>query len=208
MRLFFPSLFSLALACRGLAQDIQPPEIYPYPGPTIAYPETVIAFTLLARDHQPGSLGSELDYELLAAPAQTAFEILFGRADEKFLLLHWSTPPRAAGGAVHQFVVKVTDHGTPPLSATNVINFVLTNLPPIGSIAKSNEVIVLQLADLLPGKPYFVQWADAVVSTNWSDLVFFSPASSSIAITDTNPPAAQRFYRLRSNGWCHGFGCP
>lgn len=202
------SLLSLALAGRGVSQSIQPPTFYPYTGPQVAYPSVNIAFSLLAKDHQPDSLGSNFEYQLLAAPTNSSFGITFGRLDEKFMVINWQTPPRLSLGATNRFVIKATDHGTPPLSATNEISFVMTDCPPIRSIAKSNDVIMLQIADLLPGKPYFVQFADALSPTNWSPLVDVVPPSPAITLTDTNPPATQRFYRLLSYGWCDGFGCP
>ena len=207
MRFFGLSLGSLAFACRGLAQDIPPPQIEPYTGPTVAYPETVVKFTVLAKEHQPGSLGNELEYELLAAPTNSSFSTFSGRGDEKFLFVNWQTPPRSAVVTTNQFVIQVTDHGTPPLSATHTISLVLMDLPPIRSIAKTNGVIVLEIADLVPGVAYLVQWVAAVPSTNWSALTFWSATAPSMTITDTNSSAAQRFYRLGSNGWCHGFGC-
>lgn len=202
------SLLCLAFTCTGVCQGSLPPHFYPYTGPTVAYPDTQVFFTLLAKDQQPDSIGSNIEYELLAAPANTSFETLFGRGDEKFIFINWHTPPRAVAGTTNRFVIKVTDQGTPALSATNVVSFVMTDLPPIRSIAISNGVAVLQIDSLLPNKPYFVQWADALPTTNWLQLTVVFPASPSIAITDTNPPTAQRFYRLLSYGWCDGFGCP
>jgi len=205
MRFCRLSLVLLGFASRGLSQEIQPPQFVPFTGPTVAYPETGIMLSVLAME---GSGGSDFDYELLAAPPDTLCLSFFGRPDEQFLLLDWKTPPRSLVGTTNQFVIKITDHGTPPLSATNVMSFVLLDFPPIRSIAKTNGMIVLQIADLLPDMDYSLQWAEAVPSTNWAELTRLSPTAPSMAVTDTHPPAAQRFYQLRPYGWRYGFGLP
>lgn len=202
------SLLGLAFTGTGLGQSPLAPEFYPYAGPTIAYPATQVSFTLIAKDHQPNSLGSNIEYELLVSPANTSFATILGRLDEMFIFITWQTPSRSAVGTTNRFVIKVTDQGTPPLSATNEVGFVITDVPPIRSIAMSNGVPVLQMDNLLPNKPYVVQWAEALPTTNWSPLAFVRSASPSVAIADTNTLAAQRFYRLWSYGWCDGFGCP
>ena len=208
MHSYIHSLLWLAFTCTAVCQDVLPPQFLPYTGPTIAYPDTQIAFDLLALDRQPDSNGGNVQYELLAAPTNTSLEVFIERPPAKVAFITWRTPPRSALGTTNLFVIRATDQGTPALSATNEVSFVLTDLPPIRSLAVSNGVTVLQIDNLLPNKPYTVQWADALPATNWLLLTVEYPASPSIAVTDTNPLTAQRFYRLCSYGWCYSVHCP
>jgi hypothetical protein len=198
MRFGILSWLCLAFACNGICQ------FFPYTGPTVVYPNSYVTFSLEAQ-------GAD-EYYLLAAPTNTYFSTAYGgRGGETDAVITWQTPPRSAVGNTNQFVVQSGVSGDPTLSATCVVSFVVIDLPLISSLAMSNGFSILQFTNPLPIQPLTVQWADALPTTNWLPLNTVS-GSSSITVTDTNPPGAQRFYRLVSivpfNGWCYGADCP
>jgi len=125
MRLGIVLSLWISVGCAAFCQGISPPQFYPYNGPRVAYVETFIAFTLLADDFQPGSMGGILDYDLLAAPSNTSIERVQGNRGEQYAFITWQTPPRSAVGTTNRFVIRATDQGFPPLSATNEISFVV-----------------------------------------------------------------------------------
>ncbi len=194
--------------CSGACQNVLPPQFVPYTGPTIAYPGESIAFTLLARSFQTNSIGSDLRYDLLAVPANVGLSTVFGRADEKFAFIQWQTPARAAIGTTNVFILSATDEGSPPLSATSMVSFVLVDVPPIHRIWISNGAPTLQFSNPIPAQGYLVLWSADLSATNWSPLCEVASGPPLIAVTDTNALRPQRFYKLVSHGgWCSGF-CP
>jgi hypothetical protein len=208
MRLCPFSLFWIMGVCSGTCQSVPPPQFALYTGPTIAYPEAQIAFTIFARSFQTSSIGSDIRYDLLAAPANVSLSTVSGRPDEEFALIQWQTPPRAGIGTTNVFVISATDQGTPPLSATSTISFVLVDLPPIHWIWISNGAPTLQFSNPIPVQPYLVLWSADLSATNWSPLCGVVSSSPLISVTDTNALRPQRFYKLvPQGGWCYGF-CP
>jgi len=191
----------LGLVCvgNGLGQVVLPPPFYPYTGPTVAYPDTQVLFELRAS----GVAG----FELLAAPTNADLLVVdSGRA----VLISWRTPPRSAVGTTNQFIVKVNAGGGSALSVTGMVSFVVIDVPPIRSIVSSNGFAVLQFDNPLPIQPLVVQWTEILPPTNWTELAVVNSSAPAITQTDTNPPSAQRFYRLipRFNAWCYGGDCP
>ena len=203
MRFTILSWLWLAFACDGICQGNPPLQFVPYSGPTVVYRDTDISFTMYA---------SGADYDLLAAPTNTHMVVVnVGRGGEDGPLITWHTPPRSAVGTTNLFVIRATSWADPTLSATGMVSLVVIDVPPIRLIAISNGVSVLQFTNPIPyfGQGYIVQWTDALLATNWSQLAIEAPYYlPSITVTDTNPPTSQRFYRLIPHGgWCWG-NCP
>jgi hypothetical protein len=209
MRFITFSLLWLMGVSTARCQNVRPPQFTPYTGPTIAYPESQIGFTLLARSFQTSSIASTIRYELLAAPTNVTLGSVIGRPpDEEFAFLRWQTPSHTAIGTTNVFTIRATDEGIPPLSATNTVSFVLVNLPPIHSISISNGAPTLQFSNPIPVQEYLVLWSADLSATNLSPLCRVVSDATLITVTDTNALIRQRFYRLVAGaGWCYGF-CP
>lgn len=68
--------------------------------------------------------------------------------------------------------------------------------PVVQSITQTNKLVNLAWS-ALPGYLYELQYNTNLVETNWNTLGSFSfPASLPMTETDTNPPDAERFYRV------------
>ncbi len=191
------------------SQNVPPPQFAPYTGPTIAYPETQIGFTLLARSFQTSSIAPRITYDLIAGPTNVTLDTISGRPpDEEFALLRWQIPAHATIGTSNVFILRATDGGIPPLSATNTINFVLVDLPSIHSIVISKGAPTLQFSNAIPVQAFLVLWSADLSATNWWPLCQVSSDASLVTVTDTNVLMRGRFYKLMpQGGWCYGF-CP
>ena len=205
MRLCTFWFFWMMGVCSGACQYVQPPQFDPYTGPTIAYPEEPVGFTMYAHSFQTDKF---ITYDLLAAPTNVILITVSGRPPEVDALIQWQTPPPATVGTTNVFIIRATDQGTPPLSATSTVSFVLLDLPPIQSIRISNGAPTLQFSNPIPGQSYLVLRSADLSATNWSTLCATS-GSPLIAVTDTNALVPQCFFRLAlQGGWCYGGSCP
>ena len=190
------------------SQNVPPPEFDPYTGPTIAYPETQVGFTLIARSFQTGGNIPRITYDLVAGPANVTLGTVSGRPGEDYAWLQWQTPAYAAIGTTNVFIIRATDRGSPPLSATNTISFVLVALPPIHSIVVNGGAPTLQFSNPIPAQDFLVLWSADLSAVNWSPLCEVFSDTPIMTVTDTNALARQRFYKLMPlGGWCYGF-CP
>jgi len=92
--------------------------------------------------------------------------------------------------------IKVTDSGTPNLSATN--NFVVTvnpvSQPALNSIVLGGDQVSLSATGLL-GPDYTLLTSTNLVS--WQPLFTTNPTVMPLAFADTNRNDAARFYRLQ-----------
>jgi len=108
--------------------------------------------------------------------------------------------------------LRATDFGSPPLSTTNTIGIAVIEPPTVRSLQISNAVPVLIFDMLLPDKSYLVEWSAELPVTNWNLLTVvprMAPLPPVTSVTDTNPPAAQRFYRIVPARDCYaGAACP
>src|ERR1017187_2279171 len=179
-----------------------PPQFYEYAGPTVAFPETSITFTVAAKAFQTNYPHFvSVSYELLSAPSNTSF-----RTNQQSSHLNWSTPSRSAIGTTNLFIVRATDYGTPPLSSTTTVSIVIIEVPTIQTISLSNGAPVLQFTNPLAGFSmllggYLVESSTNLATTNWSQRPFIYSSLPWITFTDTNPPTSQCFYRLRPSDW-------
>jgi hypothetical protein len=130
--------------------------------------------------------------------------------------MEWETPSRAEVGRTNVFIIRATDHGTPPVSSTLSVSFILVDPPPIEAIVVSNGVPALRFGNPIPIQPgvvfvqsYRVLWSADLALTNWSLLCGVSSGSPLITISDTNGVMPQRYYKLvPDGGWFYGFGAP
>jgi hypothetical protein len=105
-------------------------------------------------------------------------------------------PLLSQANSTNAIKVKVTDSGTPGLSATN--NFVITvnpiSQPTLSSITMGSSQVSLSATGLL-GPDYIL-----LTSTNlihWQLLFTTNPTVMPVSFADTNQNAAARFYRLQ-----------
>ncbi|MCX6929504.1 MAG: hypothetical protein NT154_40755, partial [Verrucomicrobia bacterium] len=155
-------------------------------------------------------------YDLVAAPTNVNFWTALGRPDELFAVIAWETPSRAEVGRTNVFIIRATDHGTPPVSSTLSVSFILADPPPIEAIVMSNGVPALRFSNPIPIQPvgvpaqsYRVLWSADLALTNWSPLCAVSSGAPLITISDTNGVMPRRYYKLvPDGGWFYGFGAP
>jgi hypothetical protein len=149
-----------------------------------------------------------ISYDLIAGPANSTLGTVSGRLGEDYAWLQWQPPARAAVGTTNVFIIRATDRGSPPLSATNTISFVFVALPPVHSIVINQGAPTLQFSNPIPAQAFLVLWSADVSAANWSPLCEASSHTPIMTVTDTNALVGQRFYRLMPSGsCCYGF-CP
>ena len=91
--------------------------------------------------------------------------------------------------------VRVSDNGSPSLSATNTFNVIV--LPPlsVNSIAFSNGSVILSWV-AISGRTYQVQYKTGFSDTNWTPLFPDVTATGSTASKTDSATGQSRFYRL------------
>jgi len=104
--------------------------------------------------------------------------------------------PLVATLQTNSVAVRVTDSGTPALSDSRTFAITVVPPPKIASCALSNSVVNLTWS-AFPGKSYRVEYKTNLDNGLWSPLgPDVGAAGYFTSVTDTNPPADQRFYRV------------
>jgi hypothetical protein len=96
----------------------------------------------------------------------------------------------------YSFVVRVTDNGVPPLSATT--SFKVTLLPGtfITGARIMNGQLTFSFSSIL-GRNYRVEWSDSLLPGSWQPLVATQPGTGQmITISDPVTATGTRFYRI------------
>jgi hypothetical protein len=202
----------LAISSVATGQTGSPLQFAPYVGPTTVNPGAWVEFSIVATND-----GSAFDYQLLAAPANVSFrtERDCGRSSPYngafSAVLTWYTPPLAAVGTTNRFVVRAVDTSNPAISATGMVNIVVSEIPPIRFVQLSNGVPILQLDGLISDRSYTVEWTSALPATNWNFMVFldrWTPRPAVVIVADSAPLTSQRFYRLSAGYDSYFLACP
>ncbi|WCJ60032.1 lamin tail domain-containing protein [Fontisphaera persica] len=109
--------------------------------------------------------------------------------------LRWT--PTLAEVGTHQIVVRVTDDGTPPMSATNTLQVTVGALPqlPPGGLSLANGRLSLTFATV-PGVTYRLQYKQQLTDAVWLDVAPPTNAAGATITLQDNLTAPQRFYRL------------
>jgi hypothetical protein len=164
-----------------------PPTLAAIPNQTIN-PGVTLNVTNLASDLDLPA--QTLTFTLLAAPTNATLVSL----NASNALYTWR-PLISQANSTNAIQVKVTDNGTPSLSATN--NFVVTvnpaSQPALNSIALGSQVSLS--ATGMIGPDYTLLISSNLV--NWQTLFTTNPAAMPVMFTDTNRNAAARFYRIQ-----------
>ena len=115
-------------------------------------------------------------------------------------VITWMPTP-AQGGTTNLFITRVTDNGTPNLSATNSF-VVLVNPAPIipspviESLIRSNGVVTVKWC-CVSNCIYRLQFSDDLGGTNWTDAgQCVQAVGSTASATNIVGASAQRFYRV------------
>ncbi len=131
-----------------------------------------------------------LTFTLLAAPTNATLVSL----NVSNAIFTWR-PLIAQAASTNMVQVKVSDSGTPTLSATN--NFIITvnpaSQPVLRSITLGSQVS-LSATGLL-GPDYSLLVSSNLI--NWQIFFTTNPATMPVTFTDTNKNSAARFYRLQ-----------
>ena len=110
----------------------------------------------------------------------------------------WQAASDQAGSS-YLIIVRVTDNGSPPLSASQ--SFVITvNQPSLAArlslLPQSNGQFAIQI-DGNPGLKYGLEYSTNLAnSAHWTPLLSTNAAATPFILIDTNLPTPQRFYRL------------
>lgn len=138
----------------------------------------------------PDLLGQTLTFTLLAAPTNATLTSL----NASNTLFTWR-PFIAQAASTNLIQVKVTDSGTPALSATN--NFVITvnpaSRPALSFITAGSQVSLSATGMIGPDYSLFT----STNLTAWQFLFTTNPIAMPVTFTDTNRNDAARFYRLQ-----------
>jgi Flp pilus assembly protein TadG len=134
--------------------------------------------------------GQTLAFSLLTAPTNASLTSL----NTSNALFTWR-PLISQADSTNTIQVKVTDNGSPNLSATN--NFVIT-VNPVSQPALSSITLDSQVSLSATGMigPDYLLFASTNL-LNWQLLFTTNPIAMPVTLTDTNRDAAVRFYRLQ-----------
>jgi hypothetical protein len=188
MRFVVSLALGLGIICAGICQSQAQPQFYSNSLPSVVYPGEIV-FDVMA------SSTANVLHELLSAPTNASLRLV--GYHPPYARITWNTPSTADPGTTNVFLIQARDSLT-LLSATNIIRMVVIPLPPIRLVQVSNSVPVLLCDSLLSDKGYFVEWTAVLPATNWTPLSAFWHPPPSVILVDTNPPASQKFYRMRS----------
>jgi len=138
-------------------------------------------------DFPPQSLTYSLDP---GSPTNATINALTG-------LLAW-TPTTRQVPSTNLFILRVTDNGIPPLSASEVTAVIVAVPPPLTASSANNQVTLAWAA--LSGQTYQLQVKDDLSAPDWTNLgPTFTGAGDTISLSPTNDftGTAQRFFRLK-----------
>jgi len=150
------------------------------------------------------TLGQTLSFTAIASdadfPAQTLTFSLdagapFGANITGSGAFTW-TPSAAQAPSVNSITVRVTDSGSPPLSATRAFT-VTVRTPPKATISNSGGGQVSLSFDAISGKTYQVEYKNNLDDAAWVPLRPAEVATSStVTVNDSLGGNPQRFYRI------------
>jgi hypothetical protein len=162
-----------------------PPQLAPLPNRSLLVGQT-LQLDLVATDvDQPPQ---NLTFSLLP-PTPISVTLTNGNR------LRWT--PTLAEVGTHQIVVRVSDDGTPPMSATNAMQVTVGALPqlPPGGLSLANGRLSLTFATV-PGVTYRLQYKQQLTDAVWLDVAPPTNAAGATITLQDNLSAPQRFYRL------------
>jgi hypothetical protein len=172
------------------ATSNQPPVITDYTGIQEIVRGEPLEYPLIAADPDAGQT---LTFSLApGAPAGAAVDPLNGA-------FTW-TPPMSLAAGLYPASIRVFDNGTPVMSATTTLNFLINELPVelriLSISARPGQNVVLTWASQT-GAGYQVQAADRLTPGAWTNLgSVVTATNANAACTDLPPSGQARFYRV------------
>jgi hypothetical protein len=114
-------------------------------------------------------------------------------------VLTW-TPSAVQQGSSNTMVVKVTDDGQPPLSATNefkvVVKVVPAPAPNIMGVSRDSAGLVTLRWQSVAGRRYRVETCDRLAKTGWVMLREIQATDVLSEMTDSTVGLTERYYRI------------
>jgi subtilisin-like proprotein convertase family protein len=109
-------------------------------------------------------------------------------------VITWA-PTLAQAGTTNQIKTVVTDSGTPPLSATNIVTIFVNPVPVLGSVTLGTNGLTLQWSGWT-NEQFEVQWATNLppVWTLFPGVI--TSTNGVFSFLDTNAPFLTKFYQL------------
>ncbi len=166
------------------------PTLAPIANQTVNVGQT-LALTATATDTD--SPPQTLTFGLLTGPANATF-VQINNTNATF---NWR-PVVTNANSVNPVKLKVTDNGSPTLSATQSFTITVNPLvlPTVQPAGWNNGQFTLRATNSMLGPDYAVQASSNLV--NWSTLFITNSPPMSFQWTDTNAPTARaQFYRLK-----------
>jgi hypothetical protein len=150
-------------------------------------------------------VGQTMQFTAVAMDADSTYQTLtfsltnppVGVSINPFSGVFFWTTTNALAPSTNTVTVRVTDNGTPPLSATKTFSVFISGLPQI-AVAGAQGNGQLQISfTTLPGQNYQLQFKDSLTETSWTWLGGSIPGSGSpLTVSDDMSGHPQRFYRL------------
>ena len=110
-------------------------------------------------------------------------------------LFDWQVPPTTPPGD-YSFNIKVTDTGSPPMSATTTLTVSVVPLPRLTGVVVDSGLPTLTW-DAEIGAEYHVEYCEDLSAPNWTDLgVDVWAGDVTASATDEAPSKHARFYRV------------
>jgi hypothetical protein len=110
-------------------------------------------------------------------------------------LFTWTPSPDQAP-STNEIRLRVTDDGTPKMSATRSVTIIVL-LPPQSTITRSGPNEVTMAFDTIPGRTYQVQYQNRLGDPEWINLQPAEVAGGTqLIFTDDLTASPQRFYRI------------
>jgi hypothetical protein len=107
------------------------------------------------------------------------------------------TPVSAQTPSANPITVRVTDNGSPALSATRGFTVFVVGPPRVSGFTRTSEGLVSFRVAVVPGKLYRVEFTDSLANLNWIQLGPDRTATSALLLIEDSPgPIAGRFYRV------------
>jgi hypothetical protein len=176
---------TIALTLNGVAPTNTPPVLVPISDQTVNVGQTV-AFTANATDtNQPPQ---ELTFELLAGAMNSTFNSNSGAFSFRPLVTQ--------ADSTHNFSLKVSDNGTPSLSATQSFTVMVNPLtaPDVSNVSVADGQFSFSISGQ-SGPDYAIETSTNL--TEWSNIFITNSPVMPFNWTDPNSPGPMRFYRIK-----------
>jgi len=177
-----PSL-SVTNSFTVVVNEVNTAPVLTVPGTQTINESTLLTVTNSATDADVPA--NTLTFALLSAPAGVNLDAVTG-------VLTW-TPTADQAPGTNSITLKVTDNGSPPLSATNGFVVVVNQVARLAVGGLVNQRLAIQIVGRT-NVDYSVQWSTDLL--NWTTIYTTNSGSPSFMFFDTNAVGPRKFYRI------------